>query len=236
MGQVPQIQYGIIGDGRVARHLSHYFDLMQIPHLNWARSTTDCSAAKTLAECQVVLVLIRDSEIENFLTQQPAFQTKVRVHFSGSLVTPLAQGVHPLMTFGNDLYDQQTYEKMAFVCDTGTDFKAIFPILSNPYYLIPAQLKPYYHSLCVLGGNFSTVLWQKLFNELENALGIPRDAAFPYLNQISKNLAQNSKGALTGPLQRRDRVTLQNNLKALENDEFQAVYQAFVRIAGLEGL
>src|SRR5258708_2137474 len=62
------------------------------------------------------------------------------------------------------------------------------PGLPNPSFPIPAAERPYYHALCVMAGNFSTILWLKLFDELEVRFGIPASAAHPYLAQMAANL------------------------------------------------
>ena len=78
------------------------------------------------------------------------------------------------MTFGLDLYDLATYRSIPFVLDSGrTPFHDLLPGLPNRSFTIPADDRPYYHALCVMAGNFSTLLWLKLFDELEGRFGIP---------------------------------------------------------------
>ena len=92
--------------------------------------------------------------------------------------------------------------------------------------------KAYYHALCVMSGNFTTIIWSKLFKELESRLNIPKEAAFTYLNSIALNLQINHRDALTGPLIRGDSKTINQNLAALENDSFLPIYQIFIKILG----
>jgi predicted short-subunit dehydrogenase-like oxidoreductase (DUF2520 family) len=80
-----------------------------------------------------------------------------------------------------------------------------------------------------MAGNFTTLLWRKLFDLLEQRLGIPADAAHPFLAQTAQNLMADSRRALTGPLARGDAATIAANLAALEGDPFAEIYSAFAR-------
>ena len=80
-----------------------------------------------------------------------------------------------------------------------------------------------------MAGNFSTLLWLKLFDELERRYGMPASAAHPYLARVTANVIAEGRGALTGPLVRGDQGAIRANLDALEGDPFHVVYAAFVR-------
>ena len=173
-------------------------------------------------------MLISDHAIEPFIEKHPFIQDKTLIHCSGCLQTPLAFSAHPLSTFGYHLYTLETYKKIAFITETKQPpLTQLLPGLPNASYPVDPHAKPFYHALCVLSGNFTTLLWQKMFNELEATFSIPKQAAYPYLQQITKNLIDNPDSALTGPLARGDHKTIAQNLKALEDDPFQAVYLAF---------
>ena len=233
MRQVPAFDaspFGIVGNGRVARHFQHYFTLLGLPVCAWARRLEAPSPPEALALCQTVLLLLPDAAIVPFIEAWPALREKQLVHFSGSLVTPTAEAVHPLMTFGLDLYDLTDYRAIPFILDTGgTPFAELLPGLPNPAFSIRAADRPYYHALCVMAGNFSTLLWMKLFDELQRRFDIPPSAAHPFLGRVTANLMADAGRALTGPLPRGDTDTIASNLKTLDGDPFQAVYTAFVR-------
>lgn len=236
MRQVPAFAttpLGIVGDGRVARHFHHYFNLLGLPVRTWSRRASSSSPADSLAQCGTVLLLIRDEAIVPFIEAWPRLRAMRLVHCSGSLVTPLAAGAHPLMTFGPALYELADYQSVPFVLDDGHAARTVaelLPGLPNPSYVIPAADRPYYHALSVMAGNFSTMLWLKLGDELETRFGIPASAAHPYLAQMAANIAAEGRKALTGPLVRGDRQAVAANLKALEGDPFHAVYAAFTRV------
>ena len=209
MRQVPEqhaTPFGIVGSGRVARHFHHYFTLLGLPVCVWSRRGRAPSPPDALASCRTVLLLIRDEAIVPFVDAWPALQEKRLVHCSGSLVTPAAEGAHPLMTFGQTLYELAEYRAIPFVLDAGaTPFAELLPGLPNPSFMIPAVERPYYHALCVMAGNFSTILWVKLFDELHRRFGMPASAAHPYLARVAANVMADADQALTRPTVSRGR-------------------------------
>ena len=44
-----------------------------------------------------------------------------------------------------------------------------------------------------------------------------------------ENIEKDYQNALTGPLVRNDHQTIADNINALENDPFQAIYKSFIR-------
>ena len=232
MRQVPSPAarpFGLIGDGRVARHLGHYFELLNLPVRRWARSS-DCGPVEAMAPCGTVMVLISDAAIEPFIAAWPALAAHRLVHCAGGLVTPLAECAHPLMTFGPDLYDLPVYRQIPFVLDAGrTAFTELLPGLPNPSFTIDAAHRPSYHAHCVMAGNFTTLLWRKLFDLLEHRLGVPAEAAHPFLVRTVQNLIADPGRALTGPLARGDAATIAANVAALDGDPFAEIYSAFAR-------
>lgn len=233
MGQVPAndfaYPYLLIGNGRLAQHFSHYFQLLSVPHLRWWRRS-DTALSECLLQCHKVLLLINDDEIEGFLKQHQKKQSdQLWIHCSGSLETVLAEGAHPLMSFSHELYMLETYTHILFVtAENRRPFSELFPELPNPNAAIPADKKNYYHAWASMAGNFTVLLWTTYFKRLTEELELPLDGGMRYLEQISKNLMTN-KPVLTGPLSRGDQGTLQTHLKALGNDPFQAVYTGFIK-------
>lgn len=221
--------YTIIGNGRMANHMAHYLTSLNIPYIQWHRRA-GTSLAECLAPSQHALLLISDKAIEPFVQENAALlENHSKVHFSAALDTPLAHSAHPLMTFAEKLYSPETYQQIPFILsDDALTFADLLPGLPNPHFQIPADKRAYYHALCVMANNFTTLLWQRFFNELQQELQLPESAGKLYLEQTFSNLRQNPHTALTGPLARGDRVTIEKNQQALSNDPFSAVYQAFV--------
>lgn len=224
--------YAILGDGLMARHMKRYLELLEVEHRVWARSAAHNPATPSMDEvvrpCDVVLVLLSDGAIVPFVEAHPSLRKKTVVHFSGSLVTDLARGMHPLCVFGPDLWEVEAYQNIPFVCEPGPPtFHDVFPSLSNPFYVLQRESKPLYHALCVLAGNGSAILWRKLFAEFEK-LGLPWDISLPYLQQTLRDLEQNPRAEGSGPIARGDVGTIQTDLDGLEGDPFKAVLRALV--------
>lgn len=238
MGQVPgnasPRPIGVVGDGRMARHFLHYLRLLGYPPgaiRMWSRAQQRAiriTPEHALQGCGPIFILIKDDAIDPFLRQHPALTDHDCVHFSGSVSTPLAEGFHPLCTFGPELYAEAEYRTIPFI--TSTDparLREWIPALPNPVHRIAECDRPLYHALCAMAGNFTTLLWRKLFSEFSERLGLPREAAYPYLARITANLMDHPEAALTGPLARGDFGTIEQHLRALQGDAFQDVYRAF---------
>lgn len=225
----PQIT--LIGSGKVAHHFSHYLKLLNMPHQIWSRKCDPHfeMLQNVIEKSNRILLLISDEAIEEFIKKYIPNKKKIIIHFSGQLLTPHAYGLHPLMTFSKQLYDLKTYQSIPFIMDKGTpSLKFLLPGLPNSSYVIQSELKALYHSLCVMSGNFTCLLWQKLFDDFETKLKLPKETAMPFLKQIYKNLSTHAEDALTGPLERQDKMTISKNLHALQHDPYQKIYQSFV--------
>ena len=218
--------FGIVGDGRVATHFAHYFRLAGILFRQWSRR----SPAESLAACPVILLLVSDPAIEQLASRYP---DQTRVHFSGSFTSPEVHGMHPLMSFGRELYSQPEYERIPFVAEDPALFQRVFPRLANPCHGIRIEDKARYHALCAMAGNFTGFVWARLFQEFPARLGIPAEAAIPYLEQVCRNIAAaptQPESFLTGPIVRNDAEAVAKHLAALAGDPYRAVYEAFANI------
>jgi len=230
MGQIPDLL--LIGDGRLARHLAHYFQQLGLDHVLWSRrlrAEERCPQLGSLVHSGThALLAISDGAIEPFISSQPELGSAVRVHFSGRLASSLAIGAHPLFSFAGTLYGRELYERIPFVIDQGAPPLAdLIPGLPNPSFFIPPGHRSRYHALCVLAGNFTTLLWRKLFFELDRELDMEREHILPYLESVARGLA-GTGAPLSGPLSRGDHATIGRNLEALAGDPFEPVYRAFV--------
>lgn len=227
MRQVPH--YLLIGNGRVSRHFQYYFSHLNLSFAVWYRPIPLIKLKEQLKICTHILLLINDDAIGNFIKENLMYTSACCIHFSGSLIIENAYGAHPLMTFGKNLYTKECYENIYFVIDDDApSFEKLMPGVPNLYSRLQKTLKEKYHALCVLSGNFSCLLWQKLFFSLENEFNIPSAAAYPFLQQQTKNLLEHYSSSLTGPLVRNDTQTMNKNICALKNDVFQQAYQSFI--------
>lgn len=236
----------LIGRGRLAHHLAH--DWTQVfaqtpdsPRLTrWDRSQPTSQLIQKLKSASLVAVAISDSALAGFIQQhQPHNPKAIWIHFSGALEVAGAQSFHPLMTFGPELYDDSEYRRIPFITthesrehstDDYTPFEWPAELqLPNPLYQISAAQKAQYHALCVLSGNFSSLLWEKAQTEFEK-MGLDPKVLKPYAEKCLDNIFKHRALALTGPLVRGDFVTQEKNLAALACDPYQNVYRAFQQV------
>lgn len=227
-------RYGLVGRGRLARHMSRYLSLEGCEVVSWHRGLT-VDVETTLAGAEVLLLAISDDAIEPFDAEHPALRDRPLVHFSGSLVLDGITGLHPLMSFGPELYELDAYRSIPFITERGgVAFDRVFPTLRNPCHAIDPADKPLYHALCVLSGNVTTVLWAKAMDDFESRLGLPRAALKPFLQRTAGNTIALGAGALTGSLARGDVGTIERDLAALDGDAFAGVYRAVRRAVANE--
>jgi predicted short-subunit dehydrogenase-like oxidoreductase (DUF2520 family) len=219
----------LIGSGRTASHFKHYFQLLKVPLLTWSRRDNTRDELKELIpQAKRIWVLISDSSLKSFISTELFAATCPIFHSSGALEIPGAISLHPLMTFNPALEPLDFYTSIPFVLTGTHKLQNFFPELKNPSFSVRPEDKAKYHALCVLSGNFTTLLWQQAFKGFSE-MGLPRQVAEPYLQKIAANLLQNPNAALTGPLARKDSNTVESNLSALEGDPLQDIYQSFVR-------
>ena len=233
------MNYTIVGGGRLARHFSHYFQSLDIPHTRWVRdgdspfNSFDIKDAEArlkmaLSGADCVLLLVSDHAITGLLEQYPFLHEKRLVHCSGSLGIEGVAGVHPLMTFSASFYEPDVYRSIPFIVEKGSDFKSLFPALPNPHHVIDIVDKARYHAMCVMAGNFVQLMWKSVSDQFVRRFDWPAEVLQPYLERIAGNFVDHPESALTGPLVRNDTETIDRNLRSLDNDPLQNIYHAFV--------
>lgn len=231
MGQVPHTSsYLIIGSGRLARHLSFYLDQLEAPYDTWNRGQSHDQLRKLQLKHANVLLAIRDDAIIPFYRENKTDEN-VFIHFSGQVYHDEVLGFHPLMTFTEKLYASDFYQSIPFI---GTHSEAVFrvhfPQWENPYYQISPKDKDLYHSLCVLAGNGTTLIWELARRELKKC-GIPEKVLTPYLQQVTQHIVQNSPGRFTGPWYRLDHKTLEAHKESLSENPLGPLYTQLCQLA-----
>ncbi|MBL4647369.1 MAG: DUF2520 domain-containing protein [Gammaproteobacteria bacterium] len=229
MRQVPS--YAIIGNGRMAKHIRYYLSQLGLAHLQWHRPQSTQSLHKIIEQSSHILLLITDRNIDRFFIEHLTdYQhNKVFVHFSGALMSSYISSAHPLQTFSTQTYPLSTYQSIPFIIEQqGPSFQQLLPGFPNQHYAIPRNKKPYYHALCVLANNFTTLIWQKFFTSMQEHFSLPQKDLQPYLQQTLHNLTHDYSHALTGPFARHDHLTLEKNLQALQQDNYQKIFKAFI--------
>ena len=244
-------RYALLGSGRLARHLGHYFRAEGLETRAWARrpepafndldlsahADPDSRLEAAVEDCTHVLLLLSDDAIEPFVRRHACLGGRILIHCSGALALDAVPGAHPLMTFADALYPDELYRRIPFVTDAdGPGFAELFPDLANPGYALAREKKALYHAYCVASGNFTSLLWERVFREFEAELGLPKAALLPYMERIFANLAavdDVEEGVATGPLVRRDMTTIERNLAALDGNPLEDIYRAFLRLSGI---
>lgn len=216
----------LIGSGRLATHLHHYFSQLNISFSTWDRAQDPHLLKSKIEKASHILLAISDSAIESFYIKHIAGFDKTVVHFSGALNIPDLACAHPLMTFGPELYDVAIYQKIHFSITGADKLNSLIPGLKNSYSVLPGHLKAKYHAHCVAGGNFVSILSAE-FLEAMTTLEIPKEAALLFLIQSIKNTEEKGWDAITGPLVRNDQITIQKNLEALNGTNLAQIYHAF---------
>lgn len=230
--------FAVLGDGRLARHMRRYLELLGLPCSGWSRradspfnshSSNDETERlrRTVAPASHVLLLVSDGAIARLVDRYPALQGRTLVHCSGALSVAGVAGAHPLMTFAHQRYTLEQYRRIPFLVESPHRFQDLLPGLPNPHQAIEAKRKALYHALCVMAGNFPQILWQAVSERFQQGLAIDAELLEPYLRQVLENFLGSPDNALTGPLARGDQATIQRNLDALEGDPLQALYHCF---------
>jgi predicted short-subunit dehydrogenase-like oxidoreductase (DUF2520 family) len=230
--------FALLGGGRLARHLRHYFSLLDLPVSGWARDRTSAlnthsiddpsmRLRATVEPASHVLLLVSDAAILEVVRQYPFLREKTLVHCAGAVSIPRVAGAHPLMSFSDGFYRLEQYRRVPFIVESGNRLGDLLPGLPNPHFEIAGKDKARYHALCVMAGNFPQMLWQSVATRFA-AMGLPAAALQPYLHQITDNFIAGGGSALTGPLSRGDSTTIESNLGALTGDGLQDLYRAFL--------
>ncbi len=223
---------GVIGDGRCAQHLLRYLRYLEVNCRQWSRRLEAGNKVgwADLAICSTLWVAISDDALTAFCAaKRPSLPQARWFHTSGALEVEGVVGLHPLMALSDTPVSYSTYEKMALVTTQGEEvIRTHFPFLPNPVCTIRPEDRARYHALAVVGGNFSTLLWQETLQGMK-ALGLEAENIVLYAEQVTANLKAAPATALTGPLARRDRQTIDKNIAALKGTPLESIYRAFAK-------
>lgn len=232
------MRYAIFGTGRVGasmalwlRRLGHEVDA--ITHAETAARAPAALAA--IAGADVVAAAIPDSALAGW---RHAFANEIEgrraIHFSGALLVNGLMSYHPLCSFPRAPLDPAAMDRIAFARQEGAPPLAeVFPGAPNPEFVVADADRAFYHALAVLSGNFAAHLWNETAKALGSRLGLrPETVLTPYLEGLVARFAESPLDSLTGPVARRDRASVEANLKALSGaPELETLYRAFLASA-----
>lgn len=224
MGQVPKIL--TIGSGKLAKHWNHYLSILGIETCIWSRKS-NLDLTELSQQADIIFLAISDDHIASFYQENLSETKAICIHFSGSLAHEKILGLHPLQTFQDSLYKEDTYKEIPLILDfPETIFKEILPFLPNSTYSIAKDKKTMYHALCVISGNFPQMLWGQVEKELHK-IGLDKTILKPFLEKAVSNFIL-SDNYLTGPFVRKDNNTIKKHQEALSTSSLKNIYNQFL--------
>jgi predicted short-subunit dehydrogenase-like oxidoreductase (DUF2520 family) len=239
----------LLGNGRLAKHLHHYFHLLNLPHKHFenARDLDSPELHRKLEGMNAIWILTSDrtiAEVKDALkekiearNQQSAINSAAThytwIHSSAATEVEGMITFHPLMTFGPELYSLDQYQQIPFAVLAGSldpDPIRGFLDLPNPSFPIAGEQRALYHAHAVLMSNLPILLWTMASKNAESTLNLSPETFDPILRQTLNNFIRQREQALTGPIARGDRVTIDKNLTALRDDSspLAQIYETFL--------
>ena len=225
----------LIGQGKLARHLHHYFHLTEFPHKHFdnARDLAQPEFHRKIREVNSVWVLTTDQSIASVMENIKVEMIKLDLNpanytwIHSSAATEIAGTItfHPLMTFGPELYSLEQYQAIPFALISNEEVN--FP-LSNKTFKIESQQRSFYHACAVMMSNLPILLWSLTSTEAKQKLALDPQIFHPILKQTLDNFLKNGESALTGPIARNDQKTIAQNLAAISNTPLLTIYEAFL--------
>ena len=125
-------------------------------------------------------------------------------------------------------------KSIAFACpEDGPAFEDVFPGAPNPHFNIATKDRARYHALAALSGNFASFLWNETAKEFAALGDIPPETVLKsYFNGLVDRFAESPEASMTGPVLRKDSVTVERNLAALaDTPKLKQLYEAFLAAA-----
>jgi hypothetical protein len=206
----------ILGNGRLSRHLRHYFTTREIPWTLWSRQESVAALTEKALGASAALLAVSDGAIEEVAGLLP--EELLKIHFSGIHVSEKAFGVHPLMTFSPHLLEPQVYDRIPLVVDPEILTKEWLRNLPNPKWPLKKEDRALYHGLCHLAGNYSKWILEQVCRVFEGKLELPRTLLQPFLEQSLLQVMKKETDLNAGPFGRKDQKTIQDHLRALETE------------------
>ena len=227
----------LIGSGRLARHFSHYLELLNLKCDRWedAREILQFSNGRSPPQEWLrrtgasthFWILVSDRAIEPIANAIRQLHPNAKIlHSSAALSIAGTTTIHPLMTFGPEIGDLDFYRGIPLITFEDEEAPPLdsFP---NPKAHLPREKRIHYHAACVMFSNFPMLLW----DAAEKTAASPhlmRGLFDPILKTTLANYLKNGRSALTGPLARKDQTTIDAHLNALKNTPECRLYDAFV--------
>lgn len=230
-------KFVVFGTGRVGRNMSAYLRALGHDVLSISRAEAEEALARedAVQASDAVLAAIPDGALERWAAHwRRRLPGKTLIHFSGALVIDGMKSYHPLYSFPRTELSFDTIRAVAIARQEGAPpFAQVVPGAANPEFVIADADRAYYHALAVLSGNFAAFVWNETAKGFAGRLGVaPADVMASYLAGVVDRFVESPFDSLTGPLARKDRASVEANLKALEGEpRLAALYRAFLDAA-----
>lgn len=156
-------------------------------------------------------------------------KNKLIIHFSGILTSEIikindneAISIHPIMSFTDIENSLKTINNHYFSIEgnenTINNFLPIFEKITNKYFIIQKEEKPFYHLSCVLINNFVTAMVQ-IGADLTKSEYVKY--YLPLIEDVLINMenTNNPIDKLTGPIVRNDISTIEKHKEILKNNQ-----------------
>jgi predicted short-subunit dehydrogenase-like oxidoreductase (DUF2520 family) len=205
-------------------------------------------ADEAVQAADLVLVTVSDDQLPGLiagLARTDSWRAgQLAVHTSGSagvgVFAPAAafgvvgMALHPVMTFTGRPEDLQRLAGAAFGVTAPPEFRPVAETLvlelgGEPIW-VPEAARPQYHAALSMGSNHLVTLVNDASDAL-SAAGVenPRRLLSPLLTASLDNALLLGDDALTGPVSRGDRDTVQAHIEALTGTPFLPAYLAMAR-------
>lgn len=221
-----------MGRGRLAHYLltiykdsSNFASSAEIPITRqWNRSLTK-TFSELVAEFDPthILLAVSDASIDSFIQENtPDLRDRTCVHFAGSRgdvsVGPArVYSVHPLMTFTG--VHRPSIQSIPFALTLESpEIELLLPGFQNLLsFRVPTEKRALYHAYCSIAGNLTVLLWEEIERRFQRNLNLSAQLLGPFRSATFSNLETRiaDTSVLTGPIARRDRVTLARQKSAL---------------------
>lgn len=222
----------VVGNGRLAKHLLHYFHLLNYPTRQWARCAHSEQELLELApSAHLIWLCISDAALAARIESLNTYHHKV-VQCSGSLHFEGVFNRHPLASFGEHLFADDFYSQIHWISSDSQ--KSFLPAFEHNTHYLGKEHKALYHALCVLSGPGTSLLWQYFINEIEK-LKISKQAAESYFASLWLNYQKQHQPQITGPWVRNDLQTIESNEFALkQNTHVLNIYKEMYSLFNLK--
>lgn len=203
------------------------------------------AADEAAGQADLVLLTVPDGELPNLIQGLAATRVwqpgQLAIHTSGahgiavfepaSAVGVIGMALHPVMTFAGRPEDLQRLEGAAFGVTAPQDFRPVAETLvlelgGEPIW-VPESARAGYHTALSMGSNYLVTLVNDA-QDLLRAAGVedPVRLLTPLLTASLDNALLLGDGALTGPISRGDRATVQAHIQVLNGTKYLQPYLA----------